>query len=265
VFQEDSGSSDGDLQEEASMRTLLGPLIAGLVILAGCGDADRPRGESGAVATDAPGGPSAKSGGAIVLEVKYRGEAMIETVTINKDVEQCGEKKSVVRVAVGPGNGLRDAIVSVVDVQAGAIAKPAAKPVLDQKGCEFQPHVLGMMPGEVDILNSDGILHNIRTFSTANASINKAQPRFKKVMTETFGEPEIIRVQCDVHSWMQGWIVVKPHPFFAVTSDAGKARIENVPSGKHTVEVWHPVLGKQSREVEAKAGETVTVAFEMRK
>jgi plastocyanin len=247
------------------MRTLLGPLIAGLVILAGCGDADRPRGESGAVATGAPGGSRASSGGAIEVEVKYLGEAMMETVTINKDVEQCGEKKSVVQVAVGPDNGLRDAIVSLVDVQAGAIAKPAAKAVLDQKGCEFQPHVLGMMPGEVDILNSDGILHNIHTLSSANAPINKAQPRFKKVMTESFEEPEIIRVQCDVHSWMQGWIVVKPHPFFAVTSDTGKARIENVPSGKHTVEVWHPVLGKQSREVEAKAGEAVTVAFEMRK
>ena len=247
------------------MRTLLGPLIAGLDILAGCGNADHPRGESGAVATDAPAGPPAQSGGAIEVEVKYRGEAMVETVTINKDVEQCGETKSVVRVAVGPDNGLRDAIVSVADIQAGPIAKPAATPVLDQKGCEFHPHVLGMMPGEVEILNSDGILHNIHTFSTANAPINKAQPRFKKVMTETFGEPEIIRVQCDVHSWMQGWIVVKPHPFFAVTSDAGKARIERVPPGKHTVEVWHPVLGKQSKEVETKAGETARVAFEMKK
>jgi hypothetical protein len=63
---------------------------------------------------------------------------------------------------------------------------------------------------------------------------------------------------------MEGWIVVRPHPFFAVTSEAGVARIENVPSGKHTVEVWHPVLGKQSREVETKAGETARVAFEMK-
>jgi plastocyanin len=247
------------------MRMLLGPLIAGLVIIAGCGDADRPRGESGSVATEAPAGPPAQPGGVIEVEVTYGGAAMIETVTINKDVEQCGETKRIVRVAVGPDNGLRDAIVSVANVQAGAIAQPAAKPVLDQKACEFHPHVLGMTPGEVDILNSDGILHNIHTFSTANAPINKAQPRFKKVITETFAEPETIRVQCDVHSWMQGWIVVKPHPFFAVTGETGMARIEHVPSGRHTVEVWHPVLGKQSRDVEIKAGETARVAFEMKK
>jgi hypothetical protein len=255
----------GGLQdkEEGSMRTLFGPLIAGLVILAGCGDADRPRGESAAVATDTPAGQPPQPGGAVEVAVKYGGETMMETVTINKDVEQCGDTKAIVRVAVGPDNGLQDAIVSVADVQAGAIAKPAAKSVLDQKGCEFQPHVLGMMPGEVDILNSDGILHNIHTFSTTNAPINKAQPRFKKVITETFGEPEVIRVQCDVHSWMQGWIVVKPHPYFAVTSDAGMARIENVPPGKHTLAVWHPVLGTQSMDVEIKAGETTKIAFEM--
>lgn len=247
------------------MRTLLGPLIAGLLVLTGCGEADRPRGESPAVATDVPAGSPAKSGGVIEVEVKYRGEAMAETIVVNKDVEQCGEKKRIVQVATGPDNGLRDAVVSVIDAKTVTTTKPASKPVLDQKGCEFHPHVLGMMPGEVEILNSDGILHNIHTFSTANAPINQAQPRFRKVITETFGEPEIIRVQCDVHSWMQGWIVVKPHPFFAVTSDAGVARIENVPPGKHTVEVWHPVLGKQSREVETKVGETARVAFEMTK
>lgn len=85
------------------------------------------------------------------------------------------------------------------------------------------------------------------------------------MITETFGEPEVIRVQCDVHSWMQGWIAVKPHPFFAVTDNTGVARIENVPPGTHTLEVWHAVLGKQSREVEIKAGATSKVAFEMRK
>ena len=229
------------------MRTLLGPLIAALVVLTGCSEADRSRGDSAAVATDLPAGPPAKSGGAIEVEVKYRGETMTETVVINKDVEQCGKEKRIVRVAVGPDNGLRDAIVSVIDAKAGATTKSASNPVLDQNGCEFHPHVLGMMPGAVDILNSDGILHNIHTFSTANAPINKAQPRFKKVITETFGEPEIIRVQCDVHSWMQGWIVVKPHPFFAVTSDVGVARIENVPPGKHAVDVWHPVRANSPR------------------
>lgn len=103
-----------------------------------------------------------------------------------------------------------------------------------------------MTPGEIDILNSDGVLHNIHSFSTANPPINKAQPKFKKVITERFEQPEIIRVRCDVHSWMEGWIVVLASPYFAVTEETGLARIDSVPAGAHTLEVWHPELGKHA-------------------
>jgi plastocyanin len=114
----------------------------------------------------------------------------------------------------------------------------------------------------VDILNSDGVLHNIHTFSTANPAINKAQPKFKKTMTEKFEKPEAIKVQCDAHSWMLGWIYVTDNPA-ATTDDKGSFKIENVPAGKHKVEVWHPVLGKQTKEVEVKAGQDAKVSFEL--
>ena len=121
-----------------------------------------------------------------------------------------------------------------------------------------------LTPGEVDIKNSDDILHNIHTYSTANPSINKAQPKFKKVMTEKFEKPEIIKLTCDVHSWMTGWIAVMPNPFF-VTDMSGNTKIDNVPPGKYTVEVWHETLGKQTKDVEVKAGQSAKVAFEMKK
>jgi plastocyanin len=205
----------------------------------------------------APAG--AQGGGTIVGEVKLTGTAPPpKTVKVNKDVEVCGQEKKIVDVG-GSGGGLANAVVSVVGAKG---AKPAKKAVLDQKGCEFRPEVVVMAPGELEILNSDGVLHNIHTFSTANPPINKAQPKFKKTMTEKFEKPEVIKVQCDAHSWMHGWIVVSDSPA-AVTDDKGGFKIENVPPGKHKVEVLHPVLGKQSKEVEVKAGQETKVAFEL--
>ena len=120
-----------------------------------------------------------------------------------------------------------------------------------------------MQPGELEIKNSDDILHNIHTYSTANPSINKAQPKFKKTMTEKFEKPEFVKVTCDVHSWMLGWVAVVPGPA-GVTDKDGVAKIENVPAGKQKIEVWHETLGKQEKEVEVKAGQTTKVSFEMK-
>jgi plastocyanin len=210
------------------------------------------------VASGPPAG--AQGGGTIVGEVKLVGAAPApKTVKVNKDNEVCGQEKKIAEVQVGPNGGVGSSIVSVGGAKG---AKPAA--VLDQKGCEFRPNVVVMAPGELKILNSDGVLHNIHTFSTANPPVNKAQPKFKKEMVEKFEKPELIKVQCDAHSWMLGWIYVTENPA-TVTDGNGAFKLENVPPGKHKVEVTHPVLGKQTKEVEVKAGQETKVAFELKK
>jgi hypothetical protein len=184
---------------------------------------------------------SAQGGGSISGEVKFAGAAPApKVVKVNKDNEVCGQEKKVADVVVGAGGGLSEALVSVPGAKGAKPAKPA---VLDQKGCEF---------------------HNIHTFSTANPPINKAQPKFKKEMVEKLEKPELIKVQCDAHSWMHGWIYVTESPT-AVTDGNGAFKLENVPPGKHKVEVVHPVLGKQTKEVEVKAGQDTKVAFELKK
>src|SRR5207302_11343803 len=105
----------------------------------------------------------------------------------------------------------------------------------------------------------------IHTYTTAIPSINKAQLKFKKVLMEKIEKPEIIELTCGLHSWMLGWLAVLPTPFFAVTDAGGAAKIENVPACKQTVEVWHETLGKQTKEVDVKAGQTAKVSFEMKK
>jgi plastocyanin len=201
----------------------------------------------------------AQGGGTIEADVKYNGTPQVEKLKVNKDTEKCGTEATVEKVVVGGNKGLANAVVSVP----GAKGATKTKAVIDQKGCKFMPHVVAMQPGEIEIKNSDDILHNIHTYSTANPSINKAQPKFKKTMTEKFEKPEVVKVTCDVHSWMLGWVAVVPGPA-AVTDTNGVAKIENVPAGKQKIEVWHETLGKQEKEVEVKAGQVTKVSFEMK-
>ena len=204
---------------------------------------------------------SAQGGGTVEVEVKYNGPAKVDKLKVNKDTEKCGTETVVEHVVVGGNKGLANAVASAP----GAKGTSKAKAVLDQHGCKFVPHVVVMQPGELEVKNSDDILHNLHTYSTANPSINKAQPKFKKTMTEKFDKPEFIKVTCDVHSWMLGWVAVMPHPFFGVTDGNGVAKIENAPAGKQTIEVWHEVLGKATKEVDVKPGATTKVTIEMAK
>jgi hypothetical protein len=217
---------------------------------------------SGLAFVGVPKPATAQGGGTIEADVKYNGAPVIETVKVNKDTEKCGTEAKIEKVVVGGNKGLANAVVSVPTAKGQA---PAKKAVVDQHGCKFVPHVTAMMPGEMELKNSDDILHNIHTRSSANPSINKAQPKFKKVMTEKFEKPEMVQLTCDVHSWMQGWLAVVPTPYVGVTDGNGVTKIENVPAGKQTVEVWHETLGKQTKDVEVKPGQTVKVSFEMKK
>jgi len=204
-------------------------------------------------------GAGAQGGGTIEADVKYNGAPQVEKLKVNKDTEKCGTEAVIEKVVVGGNKGLANAVVSVP----GAKGATKAKAVLDQHGCKFVPHVVVMQPGELEIKNSDDILHNIHTYSTANPSINKAQPKFKKTMTEKLEKPEFVKITCDVHSWMLGWVAVVPG-LAAVTDKDGMTKIENVPAGKQKIEVWHETLGKQEKDVDVKAGQVTKVSFEMK-
>jgi len=182
-------------------------------------------------------------------------------IPVTKDTAKCGTEKLSEELVVGPDKGVKWAVISLV----GARGKPSGPAVLDQKGCWFIPHVV-VMPagGSLDILNSDGILHNIHTYSTKNPAINKAQPGFKKKMTEKFDQVEIVKVTCDAHPWMSGWIVVADTPT-AVTDEKGSFKLANVPAGTYKLNVWHEVLGEKTQEVTVKAGEEAKVTFELAK
>lgn len=209
-------------------------------------------------------GQAAAAGGTISGTVKFSGSAPApKQIDVNKDKQVCALKPHYVQsLVVGSGGGLANAVVVVKG------AKGAAKPgevKFDQKGCQYEPHVLALLAGStIDILNSDGILHNIHTYSKVNPSFNMAQPKFKKVIKKQIDKPEVIKVTCDAHNWMQGWWYVSDSPYFAVTDDKGNYTIKDVPPGDYTVEVWQEKLGTADQKADVKAGQTATVNFALK-
>jgi plastocyanin len=209
---------------------------------------------------------AAQEGGSITGKITFAGTPPAKKkLEVTKDKEVCGKTEIMDEsLVVGSDKGLKNAVVTVVGAKGGKFA--AQKVELDQKGCVYRPRVV-VVPttGQLDILNNDGILHNIHTTSSANPAINKAQPKFKKVLTEKFSKPEIIKATCDAHAWMTGWIVATDHPFVAVTDGNGGFTIKDVPPGNYKVEIWHETLGKQVKEVSVKAKEGAKLSVEMKK
>jgi len=209
---------------------------------------------------------AASSGGTISGRVVLVGDApAAKKIKVTKDNEKCGSEVAAEDLVVGADKGIQYAVVSVVGLK-GVPAKPVNPPTVEQKGCVFRPHVLIAPIGVgVDILNSDGILHNFHTNSTKNSPMNRAQPGFRKKMTETFNQAEVIKVSCDAHSWMSGWLVVTDHPYIDATDASGAFKIADVPPGNQTIEVWHETLGKITKPVTVKAGEETKVTIELAK
>jgi len=204
------------------------------------------------------------AGGTISGTVKYDGTAPApKPVEVTKDKEVCGLHQHFQEdLIVGSDGGIANAVVIVKG------AKGDLKPgdvTFDQKGCDYVPHVLAFPAGStVKIVNSDGILHNIHTYSTANPSFNMAQPKFKKVIEQKVEKPEVIKVTCDAHGWMHGWWVATDTPYFAVTDDKGNYSIPGVPPGDYTVEVWQEKLGTDDQKASVKDGATATTNFSMK-
>lgn len=166
-------------------------------------------------------------------------------------------------VVVNPNGTLRNVLVAVKTGLPGRKFDPPGKSaVLDQKGCQYHPHVLGVMAGqEVEIVNEDPTLHNVHSVSKANPQFNIAQPRQGMKMSKRFEQAETFRVKCEVHPWMGAYIGVFMHPFFAVTGDDGSFTIRNLPPGDYTIEAWHERYGTRTLSVKVAGSGPATADF----
>src|SRR6185369_11111769 len=207
-------------------------------------------------------------GGTLSGAVTYEGTPPAPTkIEVTKDPEVCGKEKMAPNLVIGQGNGIANVVVTVQATKGKKAEPPATNPVFDQKTCEFHPHVLAFPAGStVDVLNSDGILHNIHTTRTANPSVNQAQPKFKPKIQIKVDKPEWpIKVQCDAHGWMHAYWISQEHPYYAVTGADGTFKISDLPAGDYEVEVWQEKLGKKTEKVTVKAKEDTKVDWTLGK
>jgi hypothetical protein len=163
-------------------------------------------------------------------------------------------------VWVGEKGELANVVVSVKADEAAALGGevPKEPALLDQKGCQYVPHVLAMMVGQqLKVKNSDPFLHNVHSLAQTNPAFNFGQA------TKDDGKPvdppkapENIKLKCDVHPWMSAWIIVLDHPFFGVSKEDGTFAVKGLPDGEYTLQAWHEKYGTKEEKVTVKDGKS---------
>lgn len=202
-------------------------------------------------------------GGTISGKILYAGKPVRpKKVTVTQDQGACGNMKQIDPVQVEQG-GVADAVVWLDDASHGkAFAFPAA--VLDQKGCMFMPHIVLMAPGQLKVINSDNAAHNVHIYTKANRSFNQVMPPGSEPLQIPLFRPDTAMVRCDVHTWMQGYIIVAKNPYYALSGSGGAFTLTNVPPGTYHLKVWQETLGTQEQTVTVQAGQTATANFTLK-
>jgi plastocyanin len=207
--------------------------------------------------------------GTITGTVTYTGKVpTLKPIAMDAD-PNCAKKHTTPQpsdvLVLGDGNTMANIMVRVTGgLPAGkTYPAPTTPVVMDQNGCHYEPHVIGIMEGQqLLIKNSDGILHNVHALPKINKPFNRAMPATVKESNATFEKAEdVFPVKCDVHPWMSAYIAVLTNPFFAVTKKDGKFSIAGLDPGTYTIEAWHEKLGTQTATVTVGASDTKTADF----
>jgi hypothetical protein len=234
------------------MRVVFGQLLLTLLTIGGC---DRASDPASAVLPDAR---TAISGPGVV-----RGTVMLVGTPPEMGViknEPCADHAPKTlreeTVVVGKDNGLANTFVYLEGLPR-ASGRSFAAPVLDQVGCRYTPHVVGVCIGQpLRIRSSDNTMHNVHYAPEKNESRNFGMTQSGDEKQVVFTNAEIIRAKCDVHPWMTAYIGVFDNPAFAVTDRDGKYEISNLPAGKYKLVTWHERYGKLEQDVEVSSAPT---------
>ena len=178
-----------------------------------------------------------------------------ETVEVKSDIPTCGNQKQVRKLVLGEGQGIANAIVTLIGV------KGELKPedgILDQAECEFQPHVQVVALGStLKITSSDSVLHNAHGFyEDGSTAFNLAVPIVGMEVPFKTKQAGLIKLRCDAgHTWMSAYIRVTDTPYYAVTDANGNFTIQGIPPGEYEIEVWQEWLGKHLKPITIGEGE----------
>jgi Carboxypeptidase regulatory-like domain len=243
--------------------------LCALPFVVSCGGGDAPKSEAPAAPPKSEAAaPAAASAGTASLTGKVSFEGTVpagEKVKLNADpkcaeMHKDGMERQPIHVKDG---GLADVLVYVKSPVSGTYAAPAEPVTLDQKGCDYSPHMVTMQAGQgLKIRNSDDTLHNIHPRPTANEEFNFGQAKQGMEKTRVFDKAEVmIPVGCDVHPWMRAYISVFSNPFYTVTKEDGTFEIKGLPAGEYEIEAFHGKLKSQTQKVTVKSGEATALNF----
>jgi len=252
----------------------IGAGVACVLMLSGCGGSSNETAKTETPAASPAGGggdavPDEANGGTITGKVAFEGAAPKMPTLDMSDKPDCvkahnGQPVKSQEVVVNGNGTLKNVFVWV---KSGLPDKqwkvPASNVELNQTGCMYEPHVLGVMTGQnIEIKNSDPTNHNIHPAATANADFNQSQSPGAPPIMKTYARQEVlIPVKCNVHPWMRSYIGVVSSPFYAVTGDDGTFTIKGLPPGTYTVEIVHEKYGKQEQQVTVGAKDSKTADF----
>jgi hypothetical protein len=225
-------------------------------------------GDDAAGGSDAPAATvAALGGGSISGTVNFTGDVPSNPMIDMMEEAECAAKHTgdihdpIHMVADGK---LGNVFVRITaGLPAGPYPMPTGTATINQDGCLYNPRVIGVVAGQdFEITNSDPLQHNIKAIPAINRGFNVSQPQAGMSTTKNFASAEImVPLECSVHSWMNAYVGVVDHPYFATSGADGSFNIEGLPTGTYTLEAWHETLGTQTAEVTVGADGATSVEF----
>ncbi|HEX9119941.1 MAG TPA: carboxypeptidase regulatory-like domain-containing protein [Terriglobales bacterium] len=254
-----------------SSVVLLVLAILGLLLLSACSKKEEQASNKAEVKQAPAAAPATPvdpaTAATITGTVKYPGAAPKPVkIDMSQDPACKGGDNTVETLVVNKGN-LENAFVYVKDGLGSRTFDTPKDPVtLDQKGCRYHPHVVGIMTGQtLKVINSDDTTHNIHPTPKDNREWNESQPPKAAAIEKTFAREEImLPVKCNQHPWMKMYVNVVKSPYFAVTDKDGKYTLKGLPPGTYTIAVVHEKLGTATQQVTVGAKESKAADFTMK-
>lgn len=245
-------------------------LLAAVLSLTGCGAKEEPAAQNTASSSsEAPAPKMAvntstelQGSGSLHGSVNVVGRTAPETSPLQMSADPyCAANADAGAVneslLVNPNGTVKNAFVYIKSgLEGRAYVPPTTPAILDQQGCRYHPHVIGLQVGQpLEIINSDSTLHNVHALPKASQEFNLGMPLKGMKIKKFFSAPEMgVKFKCDVHPWMSAYAGVVPHPFYAVTVEDGRFELKNLPAGQYTLAVWHETLGEKEVSVSVAEG-----------